>query len=101
MPDYGFRMLVEPEEWSRFRYELKDAQLILFARADTDEAAGHLMKDYLEREGLRIVQAEECGTVDITKVPASDAIESSLARCGLFAQFHVSPPPPDQRFSKN
>ncbi len=101
MPDYCYRIRVKPEDWSPHRYTFETAWLLLFARADSEESAGQLMTKYLHLEALEILERAEFVQVDISKVSPSDEIETSLARSGLFGQYHMGVPPLTQQFSKN
>jgi hypothetical protein len=101
MPDYGIRMLVEPEDWSPYRYQLKQAWLVIRARADSIQAAAELMNQEIARDGWRIIRKEECGVIDVSQSSNSAMIEAALAAYGVFSEFHTAPPPPTQRFSKN
>jgi hypothetical protein len=101
MPDYGIRMLVEPEDWSPYRYKLKEAWLIVRARADSVQAAAELINQEIARDGWHILRKEECGVIDVSRSPNSAMLEAALAAHGVFSEFHTAPPPTTQHFSKN
>ena len=74
---------------------------MLFARADSLQAAAKLMNAEIDRDGWHILRKEECGVIDVSRLANSAIVEAGLSAHGAFAEIHTSPPPPSQYFSKN
>lgn len=101
MPDYCLRVYVEPEDWSPHRYNVKNAWVSIFARADSEAEAGLKMRAYADQEGWRTLKIEESGRIDVLLTPDPENLEKRLAELGVCADIHMTAPPLTQRFSKN
>lgn len=89
MADYAIRMLLKPEDWSPYPYQVKEAWLVLFARADSEQAAAKLMNEELNRGGWHILRKEKGGELGVSGPVGSAIVERGLSARGVFAEIHI------------